>query len=128
MVLLSAAVLLWLSLLSYQCPGRFLEHCRGSGAPSQPDRAAGRPPGRPGLQAFGLAAFVFPVLLLLLAWKWMRSEPVETAWRQGLRRRAVRPQHVRRALAGPGLADLRRRDPGGRPGGHAARGVPRRTS
>src|SRR5207302_7837891 len=29
------------------------------------------------LQTFGLAAFAFPILALLLAWKWLRSEPVE---------------------------------------------------
>ncbi|MBZ5583304.1 MAG: DNA translocase FtsK 4TM domain-containing protein [Acidobacteriia bacterium] len=29
------------------------------------------------LQGFGAAAFLFPFLIFLLAWKWIRSEPVE---------------------------------------------------
>ncbi|HUP03331.1 MAG TPA: DNA translocase FtsK [Bryobacteraceae bacterium] len=31
-------------------------------------------------QGFGLAAFLFPILVLALAWKWLRSEPIEAGW------------------------------------------------
>jgi S-DNA-T family DNA segregation ATPase FtsK/SpoIIIE len=31
-----------------------------------------------GLQLFGLSAFVFPAVLVLLAWKWVRSENIES--------------------------------------------------
>jgi S-DNA-T family DNA segregation ATPase FtsK/SpoIIIE len=30
------------------------------------------------LQSFGLAAFAIPVLLVMLSWKWLRSEPIES--------------------------------------------------
>ncbi|WP_031496643.1 DNA translocase FtsK [Bryobacter aggregatus] len=31
-------------------------------------------------QIFGLSSFVIPALILLLAWKWMQSKPIEAAW------------------------------------------------
>ena len=31
-------------------------------------------------QIFGLSSFVLPALILLLAWKWMQSKPIEAAW------------------------------------------------
>jgi S-DNA-T family DNA segregation ATPase FtsK/SpoIIIE len=31
-----------------------------------------------GLQVFGLTAFLFPVLLIVVAWKWFRSKPLES--------------------------------------------------
>ncbi|MGH9658147.1 MAG: DNA translocase FtsK 4TM domain-containing protein, partial [Bryobacteraceae bacterium] len=78
LVLLAAGVLLWLSLLSYQ--------------PQDPSWNTAATPLRPTnlvgyagsyladvlLQTFGLIAFAFPVLALLIAWKWLRSEPVSS--------------------------------------------------
>src|SRR5262245_52130613 len=32
------------------------------------------------LQTFGIAAFLFPVLIFVLSWKWVRSEEIEAAW------------------------------------------------
>ena len=32
------------------------------------------------IQAFGLGAFLFPVFLSILAWKWVRSTPIPTQW------------------------------------------------
>jgi DNA segregation ATPase FtsK/SpoIIIE, S-DNA-T family len=32
------------------------------------------------LQAFGLAAYAIPALILLLGWKWIRSSPIEAPW------------------------------------------------
>jgi len=31
-------------------------------------------------QIFGIGAFLFPLFVFLMAWKWVRSEPVEAAW------------------------------------------------
>jgi len=32
------------------------------------------------LQSFGLAAFLIPALLLAMAWKWLRSSPIQAQW------------------------------------------------
>ena len=45
------------------------------------------------LQGFGAAAFLFPFLIFLLAWKWIRSEPVEA------RRIGGREDDVRTSVA-----------------------------
>jgi S-DNA-T family DNA segregation ATPase FtsK/SpoIIIE len=77
-VLLFAALVLWLSLLSYQAQD---ESWNTAGASVRAHNLIG-PVGAHiadiGLQVFGLAAFLFPVLLAILAWKWLRSEPVES--------------------------------------------------
>ncbi len=31
-------------------------------------------------QIFGLSSFVLPALIMILAWKWMQSKPIEAAW------------------------------------------------
>ncbi|HLX43840.1 MAG TPA: DNA translocase FtsK [Bryobacteraceae bacterium] len=36
------------------------------------------------LQAFGLAAYAIPVLVLLLGWQWIRSTPIGTPWAKTL--------------------------------------------
>ena len=36
-------------------------------------------------QAFGMAALLFPVLVLALAWKWIRSEQIEAGCDQAMR-------------------------------------------
>ncbi len=76
LLLLSLGLVLLLSLASYHVQD-----------PSLNTAAATRPHnliGYPGawfadllLQGFGIAAFVFPILLFGLAWKWMRSDEVE---------------------------------------------------
>jgi len=77
LLLLSFGSFLWLSLLSYQAQDPSWSTSAGSAHPLNLI-------GYPGsyladflLQAFGLAAFAFPVLAFLLAWKWLRSEDVE---------------------------------------------------
>ncbi|MCS6952061.1 MAG: DNA translocase FtsK [Bryobacterales bacterium] len=72
-VYLAVGILFWLSLVSFH-----------PGDPSW-NTATGEPPknliGRFGshaadlsLQTFGLGAFLFPILLFVVAWKWLRSE------------------------------------------------------
>jgi DNA segregation ATPase FtsK/SpoIIIE, S-DNA-T family len=75
-LLLSLGLVILLSLISYHAQD-----------PSWDTAAASRPlnlVGFPGaylsdflLQAFGIAAFLWPLLAFLLAWKWIRSEEVE---------------------------------------------------
>jgi DNA segregation ATPase FtsK/SpoIIIE, S-DNA-T family len=76
-VLLSAAVLLWLSLLSYQVQDASWNTANGLARPHNLIGPMGAHLADFGLQAFGLAAFILPVLLILLAWKWVRSETLE---------------------------------------------------
>ena len=76
-ILLSAAVFLWLCLLSYHCQDASWNTAAGPARPHNLVGPLGARLADLGLQAFGLAAFTFPVLLLLLAWKWVRSEPLE---------------------------------------------------
>jgi S-DNA-T family DNA segregation ATPase FtsK/SpoIIIE len=82
-LLLSAALLFWLSLLSYQYQDGSWNTAAGEVRPHNLVGPLGARLADLTLQTFGLAAFVFPVLLLLLAWKWMRSEPMEAAWVKG---------------------------------------------
>ncbi len=67
-VLLSLGLFLWLSLLSYQAQDPSWNTATGSARPLNLTLM---------LQTFGLAAFVFPILSFLLAWKWLRSDAVE---------------------------------------------------
>ncbi len=76
-ILLSAAAFLWLCLLSYQCQDASWNTAAGPVRPHNLVGPLGARLADLGLQAFGMAAFAFPVLLLLLAWKWIRSEPLE---------------------------------------------------
>jgi hypothetical protein len=76
-VLLSAAVLLWLSLLSYQVQDASWNTANGLTRPHNLIGPLGAHLADFGLQAFGLAAFILPVLLIVLAWKWVRSETLE---------------------------------------------------
>jgi len=75
-LLLSLGLVVLLSLVSYHAQD-----------PSWDTAASARPHnlvGYPGsyiadllYQAFGIAAFLFPLLIFLLSWKWIRSEEVE---------------------------------------------------
>jgi len=79
-VLLGGGVLLWLSLLSYHFQDASWNTAAGEGKPSNLIGYVGSYVADGALQAFGLAAFVLPVLVLLLAWKWIRSEAIEAPW------------------------------------------------
>ena len=75
-VLLSLGLFLWLSLMSYQAQDPSWNTAAGS---TRPVNLTGYPGAYLAdllLQVFGLAAFAFPILLLLLAWKWLRSDSV----------------------------------------------------
>lgn len=74
---LSAAVLLWLSLLSYQVQDASWNTANGPARPHNLIGPVGAHLADFGLQLFGLSAFILPVLLILLAWKWVRSETIE---------------------------------------------------
>jgi S-DNA-T family DNA segregation ATPase FtsK/SpoIIIE len=76
-VLLSAAAILWLCLLSYQCQDSSWNTAAGGARPHNLIGPVGARLADLGLQVFGVAVFAFPVLLVMLAWKWVRSEPVE---------------------------------------------------
>ena len=76
-VLLSAAVLLWLSLLSYQVQDASWNTATGRARPHNLIGPMGAHLADFGLQVFGLSAFILPVLMILLAWKWVRSETLE---------------------------------------------------
>lgn len=74
---LSAGVILWLSLLSYHSQDASWNTASG---PARPDNLIGYVGSHVSdlaLQTFGLAAFAFPILLLILAWKWIRSDSLE---------------------------------------------------
>jgi S-DNA-T family DNA segregation ATPase FtsK/SpoIIIE len=77
-VLLSTAAVLWLCLLSYQCQDGSWNTAPGAARAHNLIGPLGAHIADLGLQAFGLAVFAVPVLLVMLAWKWVRSEPVES--------------------------------------------------
>ncbi|MCE5307517.1 MAG: DNA translocase FtsK 4TM domain-containing protein [Acidobacteriales bacterium] len=75
----AGAILLSLSLISYHSEDPSLNSSIGA----HPLNWIGFPGSYAAdavFQLFGGMAFVFPVLLGLLAWKWVRSKPIEAAW------------------------------------------------
>jgi DNA segregation ATPase FtsK/SpoIIIE, S-DNA-T family len=79
-VLLAAALLMWLCLLSYQSQDASWNTAAGGGRARNMVGPVGAHLADFGLQVFGLSAFAFPMLLMLVAWKWVRSDPVEAPW------------------------------------------------
>jgi len=77
-VLLSLSLLIWLGLVSYHPEDPSWNTASGAVRTHNLIGAVGARLADLGLQSLGLAAYVLPVLLLLLAWKWLRSEPIET--------------------------------------------------
>jgi S-DNA-T family DNA segregation ATPase FtsK/SpoIIIE len=78
LIFLAAGLLLWLSLLSYHWQDPSWNTAAGAARPRNLVGYVGSHVADLSFQAFGLAAFVFPLLLLLLAWKWIRSEAIES--------------------------------------------------
>jgi S-DNA-T family DNA segregation ATPase FtsK/SpoIIIE len=75
-LLLSLGLVILLSLVSYHT----LDPSWNTAASSRPLNLIGYPGSYLSdllLQVFGLIAFFFPLLAFLLAWKWIRSEPIE---------------------------------------------------
>jgi S-DNA-T family DNA segregation ATPase FtsK/SpoIIIE len=75
----AGAILLTLSLVSYHSEDPSLNSSSGA----HPLNWIGFPGSYAAdamFQLFGGMTFVFPVLLALLAWKWMRSKPIEAPW------------------------------------------------
>jgi S-DNA-T family DNA segregation ATPase FtsK/SpoIIIE len=83
-LLLAAAVLFWLSLLSYGYQDRSWNTAAGQVRTHNLIGPVGARLADLTLQSFGLAAFVLPLLLLLLAWKWIRSEAIQSALAKSL--------------------------------------------
>ncbi|MFB3777578.1 MAG: DNA translocase FtsK [Bryobacteraceae bacterium] len=79
-VLLAVALLMWLCLLSYQSQDASWNTAAAQTAARNMVGPVGARVADIGLQVFGLSAFAFPMLLMLVAWKWVRSEPVEAPW------------------------------------------------
>ncbi len=78
LVLVAVSLLLWLCLLSYSPADGSWNTAAPQARPANLVGPAGAWLADLGVQSVGLAAFAFPVLLLLLAWKWVRSEAIET--------------------------------------------------
>ena len=76
-VLMSVGVFLWLSLLSYQSQDPSWNTATGATRPINLTGYFGSYLADLMLQSFGLAAFAFPILTLILAWKWLRSDTLE---------------------------------------------------
>ncbi|MEO7648995.1 MAG: DNA translocase FtsK 4TM domain-containing protein, partial [Bryobacteraceae bacterium] len=77
LILLCLGLLMWLSMVSYQPQDPSWNTAVGSAHPVNLIGYVGSYMADLFLQTFGLAAFFFPIVLFLLAWKWVRSEPVE---------------------------------------------------
>ncbi|MGH9721416.1 MAG: DNA translocase FtsK 4TM domain-containing protein, partial [Bryobacteraceae bacterium] len=75
-VLLAIGLVLWLSLVSYRLHDPSW-NTAGTARPANLIGYAGSYIADILLQSLGLAAFVLPVLSILLAWKWLRSKAVE---------------------------------------------------
>ncbi len=75
-LILSAAVILWLSLLSYHAQDPSWNTAGGEASPENLIGYVGSYISDLVLQGFGLGAFLFPLVLCLLAWKWIRSDEI----------------------------------------------------
>jgi S-DNA-T family DNA segregation ATPase FtsK/SpoIIIE len=77
-LLLSLGLVILLSLISYHAQDPSWD----TASDSRPLNLIGYPGSYLSdvfLQAFGAAAFLFPLLVFLLSWRWIRSEPVDAA-------------------------------------------------
>jgi S-DNA-T family DNA segregation ATPase FtsK/SpoIIIE len=79
-VFLVAGLIVFLALVSYQPLDRSWNTVSGLAQPVNIIGAVGAWMSDLLLQAFGLAAYTFPVLILLLGWKWVRSSPITAPW------------------------------------------------
>ncbi|MCW5981550.1 MAG: DNA translocase FtsK [Bryobacteraceae bacterium] len=77
LVLLAGAICLTLSLVSYRPFDPSWNTAAGPVEPSNYIGAVGAHVADLCLQALGLAAFTLPVMVLLLAWRWLGSQPIE---------------------------------------------------
>ncbi|MBK5291569.1 MAG: DNA translocase FtsK 4TM domain-containing protein, partial [Acidobacteriia bacterium] len=78
--LLFLVIFLTLSLVSYQAQDPSWNTAATIGETQNLTGAVGAHIADLLLQSFGLAAFMVPVLALALAWKWIRSSPIEAQW------------------------------------------------
>ncbi len=80
LVWLAAATVVTLSLVSYNPHDPSLNTAAGSRSPQNWIGPAGALLADFLLQGFGLGAFLVPLALVALAWKWLRSKPIEAPW------------------------------------------------
>lgn len=80
MMLVAASLLLWLCLLSYHAVDPSWNTAAASGRPHNLVGPAGAWVADLLVQMLGLCAFALPILLLLLAWKWVRSDALGAPW------------------------------------------------
>jgi DNA segregation ATPase FtsK/SpoIIIE, S-DNA-T family len=79
-VFLVAGLIVFLALVSYQPLDRSWNTVSGLAQPVNIIGAVGAWLSDLLLQAFGLAAYTFPILILLLGWKWVRSSAITAPW------------------------------------------------
>ena len=79
-VLLAIAATLWLCLLSYDSQDPSFNTAAGAARPQNLIGIIGSYLSDLLLQSLGVAAFLIPILTLLLAWKWLRSESFDAPW------------------------------------------------
>src|SRR5215831_20737647 len=77
-VLFLASLFVILSLASYSHLDRSWNTASSLGRPHNLTGAAGSHVADLFLQVFGFSAYAIPVLMLLLAWRWVRSAPMES--------------------------------------------------
>ncbi len=80
MVFLLLGLCFILSLVSYHQQDASFDTATAAGRPLNLIGKAGSHVADLTLQLLGLAAFAIPVLLLALAWKWLRSDPIGSQW------------------------------------------------
>ncbi|MEO5926473.1 MAG: DNA translocase FtsK [Bryobacteraceae bacterium] len=79
-VFLVAGLIVFLALVSYQPLDRSWNTVSALAQPVNIIGAVGAWMSDLLLQAFGLAAYTFPILILLLGWKWVRSSDISAPW------------------------------------------------
>jgi S-DNA-T family DNA segregation ATPase FtsK/SpoIIIE len=80
LVFLSLGILIWLSLFSYHSQDPSWNTATGSVRSQNLIGPVGSYLSDLCFQTFGLGAFSFPILLFVLGWKWVRSEPFASPW------------------------------------------------
>ncbi len=84
MVCFIAGLLIWLSLVSYHPDDASWNTATGAAHSKNLIGPVGAHMADLLLQIFGLLAFALPVVLVIVAWHWVRSRPFESPWARAL--------------------------------------------